>query len=70
MGMEMNAIETGDPGSFLAAMLQGMEAERDEACRIVGGPDAENSALLVQLIVVERIRGQHVRPLIPSFSVI
>ena len=38
-------------GGFLAAVLQRMEAERDEARRIVGAPDAEDAALLAQLVV-------------------
>ena len=57
--MEMLAVEGGDPRRFLAAMLQRVEAERDEARRIVGTPDAENAALLAQLVVFEWIGRQH-----------
>ncbi len=56
---KLRAVEAGDAGGFLAAMLQRVEAERDEARGVVGAPDAENAALLVQLVVVERIGGQH-----------
>jgi len=57
--VEMLAIESGDSRRFLAPMLKGMEAQRDEARRIVGTPDAEDAALLAQLVVVERIGRQH-----------
>ena len=56
----MAAVEAGDPGRFLAAMLERVEAERDEARGVVGAPDAEHAALLAQLVVVERIGRQHV----------
>jgi hypothetical protein len=36
-----------------------MQAKRNEARRIVGTPNAENAALLAQLILVERIGRQH-----------
>ena len=59
--MEMLAVEGGDARGFLAAVLERVQPERDEACGIVGTPDAENAALLAQLVVVERIGRQHVR---------
>ena len=59
--VEMLAVEGGDARRFLAAMLQRVQAERDEARRIVGAPDAEHAALLAQLVVIERIGRQHVR---------
>ena len=58
--VEMGAVEAGDAGRFLAAVLQRVEAERDEARRIVGAPDAENAAFLAQLVVIEGIGRQHV----------
>ena len=61
VGMEMLAVEAGDPGRFLAAMLERVEAERDEARGIVGAPDAENAAFLAQFVVIERIGRQHGR---------
>ena len=65
--MEMLAVEAGDAGGFLAAVLQRVEAERDEARRIVGAPDAENAALFAQLVVVEWIGRQHRRsPSLPA----
>jgi hypothetical protein len=57
--MKMLGVECSDSSGFLAAMLQGVEPERDEARRIVGTPNPENAALLAQLIVVERIGRQH-----------
>jgi len=58
--MEIPAVIAGDAGAFLAAVLQRVEAERDEARRGVRAPDAEDAALLAQLVVVERIGRQHV----------
>ena len=51
--------KAGDARRFLAAVLQRVKAERDETRRIVGTPDAEDAALLAQLVVVERIGRQH-----------
>jgi hypothetical protein len=57
--MEMLLVEAGDAGRFLAAMLERMKAERDEARRMIGAPDAEHAAFLTQLVVIERIGRQH-----------
>ena len=60
--MEMRTVVTGDARGFLAAMLQGVEPECDEACRIVGTPDSEDAALFVQFVPIEgfeRICGEH-----------
>ncbi len=66
--VEMLAIERCDTRGFLAAMLKRVKAERDEARRIVGSPDAEDAALLAQLVVVERIGRQHVPSPAPAPS--
>ena len=58
--VEMGAVEAGDAGRFLAAVLQRVQPERDEARGIVGTPNAENAAFLAQLVVIERIGRQHV----------
>ena len=55
----MVAVEAGDAGGFLAAVLERVEAERDEARRALGAPDSEDAALLAQLVVVERVGRQH-----------
>ena len=60
MGVIIGAVEADDAGRFLAAVLQRMEAERDEAGGAVGAPDSENAAFLAQLVVVELVGGQHV----------
>ena len=60
--MEMRAVLGRYARRFLAAMLEGVKPESDEARGIVGTPDAENSALFVQLVPIEgfeRICGQH-----------
>ena len=64
--VELIAVEAGDPGRFLAAMLQRMEAKRDQPGRVGGAGNAEDTALLAQLVPigfrdVERVRGQHRR---------
>ena len=61
VGVELRAVEAGDAGRFLAAMLQRVEAERDKGRGAVGAPDAEHAAFLAKLVVVERIGGQHGR---------
>jgi len=43
--VEMLAVESGYARRFLTSVLQSMQSERNEACRIVGTPDAENTAL-------------------------
>ena len=52
VGVEAVAIEGGDAGGFLAAMLERVQAE----CRDRGGvwhiPDAEDAAFLVRLVVI------------------
>ena len=57
--VEMVAVEAGDAGGFLPAVLERVEAERDEARGGLGTPDAEDAALLAQLVVVERVGRQH-----------
>ena len=59
-GVELRAVEAGDAGRFLAAMLQRMEAERADAAA-PRRPDAEHAALFAQLVAVERVCRQHVR---------
>ena len=63
MRVEIGAVEAGDAGRFLAAVLEGVQAERDEARGIVGAPHAEDAAFLAQLVVIEGIGRQH----IPAF---
>jgi hypothetical protein len=60
--MEVRPVEAGDPGSLLAAVLEGMKAESNEARRLLGTPNPEDSALFVKFVVVEWIGRQHVPP--------
>ena len=55
MGVELLAVIGDDAGRFLAAMLQRMEAERRQRRRFGMAEDAEHAALLVQMVVVQRI---------------
>ncbi len=55
-GVEAGAIERGDAGSFLAAMLERVQAQRRQ-CRGVGMPeDAEHPALFAQAVIIETER--------------
>jgi hypothetical protein len=58
--VEMMPVPRRNPGGFLAAMLERMQAERDERCCRFGAPHTEDTALLAQFIVicnyVERVR--------------
>src|SRR3546814_4079297 len=63
MGVEMRAVEAGDAGGLLPAMLEGMETERHERGRRIGSArNPENAARFAQLVVIERIGGQHCGP--------
>ena len=67
--MELRAVEAGDAGRFLAAVLERVEAQRDEARGVVGTPDAEHAAFLAELVVVERIGRQHVPAFGPELAI-
>ena len=53
--VELAPVEGDDAGRFLAAMLQGMQAEHGAGRGLVDAEDAENAALLLQLVVVEGV---------------
>ncbi len=55
MGVEVAAVETGDTRGFLSAMLERMQAERAQRRRAVGPIHADHAALLMQLVIVERM---------------
>ena len=58
--VEMAAVVGDDARGFLAAMLQGMQAERGVGGGIGGPVDAEQRAFLVEFVVVRRaLGGQH-----------
>ena len=48
------AVGRGDAGRFLAAMLQRVEAEIGELGGFGMAEDAEDAAVIVEMIVVER----------------
>src|SRR5436190_888651 len=53
MGVEDGAfVEGDDAGGLLAAMLQGVQAERRQGGGVGGVPDAEDAAFLVELVVI------------------
>ncbi len=54
MGVELLAVEGDDAGGFLAAMLQGMKAERRQRGRFGMAENAEYAAFFMRVIVVER----------------
>ena len=59
VGMEGAAVEGGDPRRLLAAVLQRVQAERDQRGGTVIAVDADNAALLVQFVVIEWVGGEH-----------
>jgi len=54
MRMEAIAIIGNDTGGFLPAMLQGVEAERGQRCRVLGAIDAEDATFVMKLVWVVR----------------
>ena len=57
--VEFLAVQAGDAGGFLAAMLERMEAKRDHGGCGFGVADAENAAFFAQLVVIKRMGGEH-----------
>ena len=58
-GAEAGLGRVGDDAArLLAAVLQRVQAERDEVRGLLHADDAEDAALLAQLVVVEGMRGQ------------
>ena len=72
-GVEMVAVEADDAGGFLAAMLEGVEAERGQRRGVGMVEDAEDAALLMQAVLFEpsqalivSLKGVgHARPRLP-----
>ena len=54
MGVELLAVIGDDAGGFLAAMLQGVQAERRQRGRFRMPENAEDAAFLMRVVVVER----------------
>ena len=62
MGMEMVTVEAGDPGRFLAAMLECVQPQRDQRrCALIPRYTKYPAFLAerVAVIGIERVRGQH-----------
>jgi hypothetical protein len=59
VGMEILAIVADDAGCFLAAVLQGMEAQNGAGGGFFDTKDADNAALLLQFVVIEGIGREH-----------
>jgi hypothetical protein len=53
LGVETLPVESDDAGGLLATMLEGVQAERGEGCRIRVIVDAEDAALFAQPVAVE-----------------
>ena len=51
LGVEVGAVVGDDAGGLLAAMLQGVQAERGERRGVLVAEDAEHAALLAQAVV-------------------
>jgi hypothetical protein len=59
VGMELLTVMGDDPGCFLPAMLQGMEAEDGTRGGFFDTKYADNAALLLQFVVIEGIGREH-----------
>ena len=57
LGMEVAAVEGDDAGGLLAAMLQGVKAERGQGRGILVAENTEDAALLAQAIVLVSRQG-------------
>src|SRR5262249_20921545 len=57
LGVEMAAVVSDDAGCFLAAVLQGVQAERSQRRRILVAEHAEYAAFLAQAILLARKNG-------------
>ena len=53
LGMEPRAVEGDDARRLLSAMLEGVQAERDDRRRVGMSENAEDAAFLVQAVLVE-----------------
>src|SRR3954462_7426525 len=53
IGIELPSIETDDPGSLLAAVLQGMQAQRRQRRGIAVPQNAKHAALFMQRVVID-----------------
>src|SRR5690606_4062006 len=59
MGVKILPIPAGDARRLLAAMLQGVQPERDHGGGCRRAMNAKYAALFAQLVIVKRIGGQH-----------
>src|SRR5579872_5730866 len=59
MGVKLLAVVGDDSGRFLAAMLQGVQSQRSQGCRIGMPINPENAAFLPEMVVVPGMGGQH-----------
>jgi len=62
MAVEQMPVPAGDARGFLAAMLERVQAQRDHRRRRFGTVNAKDAALFAQLVVIERICGEHLSP--------
>src|SRR5690606_5939009 len=66
LGMEALTVERDDAAGLLAAMLQGVQTEDGEGRGILMAEDAEDAALLAELVVVKGVRRQFVHCILAS----
>jgi hypothetical protein len=56
MGMKMPAVKTHNPGSFLTAMLEGMQPECCVDAGFIRTINAKNRTFFVQMIIIKWVR--------------
>ncbi len=59
MRVESTTIPAGDAGGLLTTVLKGVETQRHHSSGGLGAPNAEYAALFAQLVIIERMRGEH-----------
>jgi hypothetical protein len=59
LGVEVRAVKGRDASGLLSTVLERMEAKGDKRRSAIGAGHSEDAALLVQMVVVERISRQH-----------
>jgi hypothetical protein len=59
--IEIDAVGRDDAGGFLAAMLEGVETEISELGGFGVGEDADDAALVVEMVVAKMIVINHAR---------
>jgi hypothetical protein len=59
VGVKLAAVKAGDPRRFLSAMLQCVQAKRDQRGSIIAASHPKHTAFFAQFVIVKRMRCDH-----------